>query len=165
MARSNAARSVGCVVGPVVLLAVLAFTATMVTVIVAVGIWPGEAKLTAPILCPEDRPDAYVVADTYQVQPGETSTTFTMYCLGPRGETTDVGFFRPMALLTAFHALLLVGLGLLFTAPRLLRRRRSRPGGPPTGSSAPDDVPVTAPGPGSAPGDETEFEAPGPIIS
>lgn len=166
-------RALGCT-GPVVLLAVLAFAAVMTTVIVAVGIWPGEAKLTAPIFCPDDRADAFVVADTYSVRPGETSTTFTMYCVGPRGETTDVGFFGPMAVLTGFHAAIIVGLVLVLTALSRLRKRgradRADAGPPSTptggrgsGGSTPGSVPGSVPP--AAPGDETEFEAPGPIVS
>ena len=73
---------VGCLVG----LGILAFTAIMTTVIVTVGIWPGEAKLVAPILCPDDRPDPFVVADSHQVSPVETSSTCTLYSMGPRGD-------------------------------------------------------------------------------
>ena len=34
---------------------------------------------------------AFVVADTTQVQPGETTTNFTLYCMCERGDVTDVG--------------------------------------------------------------------------
>lgn len=108
----------------------LAFVATMITVVVAVGIWPGEAKLTAPLFCPDDRPDAFVVSDSYSVHPGETSYEFTLYCMGSRGEVTDVGFFRPLAVLTLGHALLIVAV--IAALILVLRARRARR--PPAGT-------------------------------
>jgi hypothetical protein len=89
---------------------VLAFVAVMVTTVLTVAIWPGEAKLTAPLFCADDLPEAYVVVDSYSIQPGETSYDFSLYCLGPRGEVEDVGFLRPCAVLTLGHAGLIVGL-------------------------------------------------------
>lgn len=112
----------------------LAFAAMMITTIVAVGIWPGEAKLTAPLFCDEDHPDAFVVSDTY-TSGGETTTNFTMYCVGPRGQARDVGFFGPFGALVVLHGLLL--LVVLVVPPwlggafRLGRRRGPEP---------PDDV-------------------------
>lgn len=110
-----------------VTLGILAFVATMLTIIVCIAIWPGEAKLTAPLLCPGDKPDAFVVADTYSSRPGETSTNFTLYCMGPRGDVVDEGFFRPFVLLTLFHAALLIAAFVVYGA--VLRTRQKR-GGP-----------------------------------
>jgi hypothetical protein len=112
--------AVGCLVG----LGVLAFAAVMTTIILAVGIWPGEAKLVAPLLCPDGQPDAFVVTDTYSVRPGETSTTFTLYCMGPRGDTTELGFFVPFLLLTLLHGAIIVGLVLLLVGRGAAKRRR-----------------------------------------
>ena len=109
----------GCLVG----LGVLAFAAVMTTVILAVGIWPGEAKLTAPLLCPDDQPDAFVVSDTYSVQPGETTTNFTLYCMGERGQHTEVGFFVPFLLLTVLHGAIILALVVLFAGRGAMRRR------------------------------------------
>ncbi|MDY7101765.1 MAG: hypothetical protein S0880_11310 [Actinomycetota bacterium] len=119
----------GCV-GGAALAGIVAFCAVMLTVIVTIGIWPGELKLTAPLLCSDTQPDAFVVADTYSIRPGETTTNFTMYCMGPRGDTTDVGFLRPAALLTAVHAVpVVLFLGAL--AARAARRTTRRtPGAP-----------------------------------
>jgi hypothetical protein len=122
-------RQVGCV-GLLIAFGILVFVASMMTVLIAVAIWPGEAKLTAPLFCPDDQPDAFVVVDSYSVQPGETSYNFTLYCMGPRGEVTDVGFFLPCLVLTIGHALLvlLVVGGLVLW---LRRRNARRPiGGP-----------------------------------
>jgi len=108
------------------------FAATMITIIVTIAIWPGEAKLTAPILCPDDRTEAIVVRDETNPRPGETSINYTLYCVGERGEATDVGFFRPFALLVVFHGLIVVLLMLVLG----LRRRGRR--SPPTHEDAPD---------------------------
>jgi hypothetical protein len=111
-----------------VALGILLFVSSMTTVLVTVAIWPGEAKLTAPLFCPDDKPDAYVVVDSYSVQPGETSYNFTLNCMGPRGEVEDMGFFWPCAVLTAGHAALIV----LVVGLLVLRRRsrRARPATP-----------------------------------
>lgn len=165
--RAQGPKKGGCLASGLISLAILLFAASMATVIVAIAIWPGEAKLTAPLLCPDDQPDAFVVADTYQVQPGETSTNFTLYCMGERGDVTDVGFGIPFALLTAFHLVLIVALLVVLGAVRRLRRRgRGEPGpadpqaafgGPP-----PPGAPWTDLASSSS---ETDIEPPGPIIS
>lgn len=122
----------GCVIGAAALSGVLLFCATMLTVIVTIGIWPGELKLTAPLFCTDTQPDVFVVADTSSVRPGETTTNFTMYCMGPRGDTTNVGFFRPAAALTAGHAVLVVvvlGLIVVRGSRRAARRKAAAPAG------------------------------------
>lgn len=120
-AKSRSPR--GACLGITALVAVLVFTAFMVTIIVTVGIWPGEAKLTAPLFCPDDKPDAFVVVDSYSVQPGETSYNFSLYCMGSRGQVDEIGFFQPAAVLTVGHAALIV---VLVGLPILLGRRRRR---------------------------------------
>lgn len=109
-------------------LGVLAFVAVMGTILVTVAIWPGEAKLTAPLFCPDDKPDSYVVADHASSGAGETSTDYTMYCMGPRGETRDVGFMRQFLVLTLAHGLLLVLLIVGFAVLGLVRARRTSAG-------------------------------------
>lgn len=116
----------GCV-AVLVALGALAFVAVMITVIVTVGIWPGEAKLTAPLFCPDDKPDVFVVADSYSTSPGETSYNFGLYCMGPRGEIANKGFFGPFVVLTLAHAALVVGLLVLVIVVLRIRRSRSRP--------------------------------------
>lgn len=142
----------GCL-APLALVGVLLFAASMTTVIVSCAIWPGEAKLTAPLLCPDDMPDAFVVVDAHRVQPGETTYNFTLYCVGPRGEVRNVGWFTPMAVLTAAHGalILVVALALIVRAGRRRRRRsagRALVPPPPTPVVAP---PVDAPPPPSSP--------------
>lgn len=126
------------------------FTSAMVTLLMAIAIWPGEAKLTAGVLCPTGRTDVFVVTDTVQASEGGTATDYTMYCVGPRGEATEIHFLEPFAVLWAAHAVLL-GLAVLawsLLSPRRRRRRRDRRAGEGSGH----DI-------------ETQFEPPGPIIS
>lgn len=122
------ATPLGCLAG----VAIFAFVSVMTTVIVTVGIWPGEAKLLAPLLCPDDQPDAFVVADTTSVRPGETSTNFTLYCMGAEGQNTDLGFGIPFLLLTVAHAALWAAVIVLFGLSAAIRRRGRR-GPSPTG--------------------------------
>lgn len=115
----------GCV-GLAVGFGILLFTAFMMTCIVTIGIWPGEAKLTAPLYCSDEKPDAFVVVDSYSTSPGETSYNFSLYCMGPRGEVDEIGFFWPCVVLTTAHgALVLLIVGLFVARARLKRRRRA----------------------------------------
>jgi hypothetical protein len=104
---------------------VLLFFSVMTTVVVAGAIWPGEAKLTAPLFCEDGKPDAFVVVDRSNPAPGETTYDFSLYCMGARGETQEIGWFRPSAVLTLGHAVLYVALvgGVVL----LVRSRPRRP--------------------------------------
>lgn len=162
VARARGPKRGGCLVSGLITLGIALFVASMMTVIIAVAIWPGEAKLTAPLLCPDDQPDAFVVADTTQVQPGESTTNFTMYCMGERGDVTDRGFALPFAVLTAFHLGLLVLLVGVLSVRGVLRQRR-RTAEAEAHMARPS--PAAAVGQMAAPSDETDYEPPGPIIS
>ena len=98
----------------------LLFCSVTLTILLAVAVWPGEAKLAAHVLCPADQPDAYVVADSYSSQPGETTTNYTLYCLGERGRFTDVGFLKPFLVLWGLHTVILL---VLFVLPALMKVR------------------------------------------
>lgn len=87
------------------------------------AIWPGVYKFAAPLVCPSGYDDPYIVSDTYNVRPGETSTTFTMYCMNERGEVHDAGILRPMLLLFVVMTAVFLLLVLYFV---LRSRRRSR---------------------------------------
>ena len=102
---------------------ILLFAATMLTIVTTLVIWPGELKLSAPLFCTDAQPDAFVVSDTYRVQPGETTTNYTMYCMGPRGDVTDVGFFGPFVATIALHMILIaVIVAALLRVDRIRRR-------------------------------------------
>lgn len=135
MRRATTSRPVSALI----LLGILAFVSLMVTILLAVAIWPGEAKLTAPLFC-DDVADPVVVSDTYSVQPGETSTNFTLYCLGPRGEADNVGYMRPFLALWGAHTLIIVVLIVVLALLRggLVRR--------PSSDSASPSEPETASG-------------------
>ena len=106
--------------------AAVLFASGMFTILVAMAIWPGEATLTAPLLCDDARPDPFVVRDTYNVRPGETSMTFSLHCVGPRGDYDEVGWTAPMLVLWAAHtAILLVLVGLVVARGRIRRSRRA----------------------------------------
>jgi hypothetical protein len=105
----------------------LLFVSVMTTVVVAGAIWPGEAKLTAPLFCEDGKPDAFVVVDRFNPAPGETTYNFSLYCMGARGETQEIGWFRPSAVLTLGHAVLYVALvGGVVLLVRSRARRRPR---------------------------------------
>ncbi len=86
------------------------FLAMMLTVLISVAIWPGEMKLLAPLFCTDAQPDAFVVTDSYQVTPGETSYNFSMYCMGPRGDVTNVGVWKPYGTLFGIHLIISFGI-------------------------------------------------------
>jgi len=106
---------------------VLLFFSVMTTIVVAGAIWPGEAKLTAPLFCEADTPDAFVVVDRSNPAPGETAYNFSLYCMGSRGQTQEIGWFRPSLVLTLGHAALIVALvGGVVLLVRSQSRRRPR---------------------------------------
>lgn len=122
MSPREAGSALGALGGLIVMALVLVFVSVIVTIVIAFGIWPGELTLTAPIVCPEDRPDAFVVSDTVSPAPGESSTTYTVICLGPDGEQTNAGLLRPFVLVALAHGALLVGLGVVVVVlQRVLR--------------------------------------------
>jgi hypothetical protein len=100
------------------------FAAVIVSILTSV-IWPGQAKLLAPVFCDDARPDAFVVSDTYHDSDG-TSTNFTLYCVGPRGEHEDVGWLYPFLGIVVMNSAALLVLGAVATTPGRLRRARSR---------------------------------------
>ncbi|MFI6216924.1 hypothetical protein ACIBCD_33420 [Nocardia brasiliensis] len=88
-----------------------------------IAIWPGEAELTAPLFCAEPFTEPIVVSDTYHDSEGQ-STNYSMYCVGERGQYTEVGFLRPWIALWVLHSLIAIA---LVGTIRLLRWRPSRP--------------------------------------
>jgi hypothetical protein len=84
-----------------------------------IPIWPGEAKLTAPLFCAPPYTEPMVVSDTFTDSEG-TGTNFTLYCLGERGQFTDEGFLLPWLTLWAAHTVIITALALVVA---VLRRR------------------------------------------
>jgi hypothetical protein len=119
----------------------LLFFGSMATILIAVAIWPGEVKLVAPLFCTDAQPDAFVVSDTYSTQPGETTTNFTLYCMGPGGDATDHGYFLPFLATMALNTVLIVLLVVVASIIGRLRRRAPKEPEraslePPAGSTA-----------------------------
>lgn len=136
------------------------FVGLMASCVITIGIWPGQVKLLAPLFCTDAQPDAFVVADTFSPQPGETVTNFSLYCMGPRGDATDHGFIKPFALISVVNGLAVLLLLVIFAkSPSPTRRQKEEmfdafapePTDPDnTVNDAPpgyDDTPTRAPAP------------------
>ncbi len=92
---------------------------------IMMAIWPGEAKLLAPVFCDAGQSEAIVVSDTHRDARG-ASTNFRMYCVGDRGDYTNVGWMRPMLLLALIHTAIVLLLYHGIRAYGRLRRYRDR---------------------------------------
>ena len=122
------------------LLGFAGFVAVMLMVI-----YPGAFKLTAPVVCPDDLPDAVVVRYNVETSDGQ-GTNFTLFCMGERGVFTEVGTWRPLAVLTLYFAgaLLVVMIGLVVVG--LFRRALgARAGPPPSGAVSTSDTEPPSP--------------------
>lgn len=82
------------------------------SIVIPVALWPGEAKLTAPLFCEPPHTEPMIVSDTWHDSEG-TSTNYTLYCVGDRGTLTDEGFALPMLVLLTAHVLIVAALVLL----------------------------------------------------
>lgn len=134
-------RVIGLTVLALGVVAVAAFTVAMVMVV-----YPRVLKLTAPGLCPDDMPDAFVVSFTSQAPDGGTSTEISLFCMGERGQFTEIGLAAPYLRLTGAATVgLAVLVALLIVQVRLRRRRRSRPRAAAPPAKAPERGPVDAP--------------------
>ncbi|MFI6169741.1 hypothetical protein ACIBCN_23380 [Nocardia sp. NPDC051052] len=107
------------------LTAILAGTAILGCVL-PIAIWPGEAKLTAPLFCDAPYIEPIVVSDTFHDSEGQ-STNYSMYCVGDRGQYTEVGFLRPWLALWALHSAAVI---VLVIVARAWRWRPTRPAEP-----------------------------------
>ncbi|MFB8275598.1 hypothetical protein [Nocardia colli] len=92
-----------------VMLGVILFSTAMLGTVLPVAIWPGEAKLTAPLFCHAPYTEPIVVSDTFHDSEGQ-STNFSMYCVGDRGQYTEVGFLRPWLALWVLHSAVVIAL-------------------------------------------------------
>lgn len=91
--------------------------------------YPNVLKLGAPLLCPDDRPDPFVVRYDVQTTDG-TGTNFTLFCMSERGEIHEVGTWEPLLVLYGFVTALVVAFLLVRLALRLLRGIGGGPGPP-----------------------------------
>ncbi|WP_458689051.1 hypothetical protein [Nocardia tengchongensis] len=89
------------------------------SIVLPVAIWPGEAKLTAPLFCSSPATEPMVVSDTFHDSDG-TSTNYTLYCVGDHGVLTNEGFALPMLVMLTAHIVIITTLALL--AATLLTR-------------------------------------------
>ncbi|MFD3426991.1 hypothetical protein [Nocardia fluminea] len=106
----------------------LACAAAFLTIFIAVAVWPGEAKLTAPLFCSTPATEPMVVSDTFHDSEG-TSTNYTLYCVSDRGELTDEGYALPVLALFVVHLLILSVLFLLAALIGRLGQRTERSDG------------------------------------
>lgn len=106
-----------------VVIALIMAVAAITVASVGIAIWPGSMKLTAPVLCPSEQPDAHVVRTTTTTSDG-TSTSFSLFCMGERGDFIEIGTWEPYGLLFLYTWGLFVALTLLFFLRRAWRHRR-----------------------------------------
>jgi hypothetical protein len=110
-----------------------AFMGLMVSVI-----YPRSMGVAA-YLCPDDKPDSFVVSYTTS-SGGESGTSFTLFCMSERGEVYELGTWRPMLVIMGITIAVAYGIVLLFVIWGLIRRLR-RGGDPNLG------VPLSGPQP------------------
>ena len=94
-----------------------AFIGLMVSVI-----YPTSMNV-ASFLCPEDKPDTYVVSYTTTTSDG-TGTSFTLYCMSERGEVYELGTWQPMLVIILITVGVTYGILLLFVIWGLIKRIR-----------------------------------------
>ncbi|MDZ7912257.1 MAG: hypothetical protein U5O16_10560 [Rhodococcus sp. (in: high G+C Gram-positive bacteria)] len=112
-------RIVPLVISVVMIVVVGIFAALLSSVI-----WPGQVAQLAPIFCDDPTSSAMVVSDTFTDGDG-TSTNFTLYCVGPRGQTVDAGWLLPFVVLWGVYSLVLaIVVGVIGMAEVGRRKRR-----------------------------------------
>lgn len=132
-------RLVAKVLAVVIVLAVLLGVTALLTVI-ATSVWPGEARLTAPVVCDDAHPDGIVVVDSYGTADGSTAYDFSLFCTSADGDAIDHGWASSWLLLWAVHTFLVAdALVLTLVLVRAKHRRRAQ-AAPPTPTADDDDV-------------------------
>jgi hypothetical protein len=114
------------VIRALIALALVAGMAVAVVVVesLATVIYPGSLRWTAPLLCPDDKPDSFVVR-IEQADSEGTSTSFSLFCMGDRGEFEEVGTWKPLGILFLYgYGLMAALLGAVLLGIRRRRRRR-----------------------------------------
>jgi hypothetical protein len=72
-------------------------------------------------LCPDDKPDAFVVRYSVTTSDGGTGTNWTLYCMSDRGETEEIGTWLPLLVVVGIAVGTCYAVVLLFLAWRLIR--------------------------------------------
>jgi hypothetical protein len=91
---------------------------------IVLGKVPGVYKATAPVLCPSAQPDALVV-EYYEDIGNAVGTSHTLLCIGPDGDITEVGSWKPLGLVTGTIWLGMEALVLPLQIRGIIRRRRN----------------------------------------
>lgn len=81
--------------------------------------YPSSLKAAA-FLCPDDKPDVFVVRYTVDTSDGQ-GTNFTLYCMSDRGETEEIGTWLPLLVVCGICVAVLYGFVLLLIGWRLVK--------------------------------------------
>lgn len=60
---------------------------------------PGSLRWTAPLVCPDEQPDGFVINyEGEQYDGGRTPDHYTLYCMGEDGDYSNAGLIRSWAI-------------------------------------------------------------------
>ena len=107
--------SLGCLTLPILFVALMFATA-------GVAMFPGLARLTAPVLCKAPFDHSYVEVTQSNPRPGETTWSWELQCYNDRGAIEAKNSFTVMGLLFAGATVLLFALVFLLSLIGALRR-------------------------------------------
>jgi hypothetical protein len=111
--------SLGCLSLPILFVALMFATA-------GVAMFPGLARLTAPILCKAPFDHSYVEITQTQTEPGETSWNWELQCYNDRGAIEAQNSFTVMGYLFAGVTIVLFALVFLLSLLGAIRGRGRR---------------------------------------
>ena len=83
-------------------------------------IYPNSLKL-AGFLCPDDKPDTFVVRYTTTTSDGGTGTNWTLFCMSERGETEEIGTWLPLLVVCGVAVAVAYGFAFLLLIRRMVR--------------------------------------------
>lgn len=79
------------------------------------------------------QPNMFVVRTSQRIRPGETATTFGLWCMGSRGEVAEASFGTAFVYATLLHTAIVAAVAAaLWGATRLRRGRQAVPIAPAT---------------------------------
>jgi hypothetical protein len=136
----------GCLKG--ILLLVIPFFVALFLAVMLMVIYPNSLKAAA-FMCPDDRPDTFVVRYDVATSDG-TGTNWTLMCMSEQGEIYEVGTWKPLLVLLGIVSAVVYGFVLLLVLLRLVRGIDSDldspdAGLPPTAESFPGISPQPPP--------------------